>query len=80
MMALIPDSTWRRIFFRVSTPEEATEAVLACKVSGVIATLPHSTEKQPRQDQQPYTLQYRNSRESEYFRHEPVPKQLNDQA
>ena len=77
---LIPDSTGCRTFFRVTTPEETAEAVLARKVSGVIAALPHSTEKQPCQDQQPDTLQYRNSPDPEDFWHEPVPKQLNSHA
>ncbi len=57
MMALIPDSTACRTFTRVTIPEEAAEAILTGKVSGVIATLPHSAEKQPRQDKQPDRLQ-----------------------
>jgi hypothetical protein len=77
---LIPNSTECRTFFRVTIPEEAAETVLAGKVAGVITSLPHSTEQQPHQDQQTDPLQYRNSPETEDFRHKPVPKQLNDDA
>jgi hypothetical protein len=66
------------IFFFAPTAKEAAETVLAGKIPGVIATLPHPAEEEPRQDQQPNALRNSNSPQPEDIRHEPVPEQLNN--
>jgi len=75
------DSPFCRVFLRAaSEPCRASKPLLAGKISGMLTTLTHSSEKDTGQQYQTHTLNSIDLSEPEEIWHQPIPEHLYNKA